>query len=151
MVSRELRDKAQKIAAHLLEASEDDLEWETGRFFVKGAPEKSKTIQDVAFAAYTNIPEGMEGGLEGVYYYDPPNMTYPFGTYAVVVEIDRGTGAWKVLKVRRRRRLRRPHQPDDRRGPDHGRPHRGLRDRRDGADRPSTRTATASAPTSWTT
>ncbi len=98
MVSRRIRAKAQKIAAHLLEASEDDLEWEKGRFVVKGAPEKSKTIQDVAFAAYTNIPEGMEGGLEGVYYYDPPNMTYPFGTYAVVVEIDRGTGAWKVLR-----------------------------------------------------
>jgi carbon-monoxide dehydrogenase large subunit len=98
MVSRRIRAKAQKIAAHLLEASEDDLEWEKGRFVVKGAPEKSKTIQDVAFAAYTNIPEGMEGGLEGVYYYDPPNMTYPFGTYAVVIEIDRGTGAWKVLR-----------------------------------------------------
>ncbi len=98
MVSRRIRAKAQKIAAHLLEASEDDLEWENGRFVVKGAPEKSKTIADVAFAAYTNIPEGMEGGLEGVYYYDPPNMTYPFGTYAVVVEIDRGTGAWKVRR-----------------------------------------------------
>jgi aerobic carbon-monoxide dehydrogenase large subunit len=98
MVSRRIRKKAQKIAAHLLEASEDDLEWEQGRFVVKGAPEKSKTIADVAFAAYTNIPEGMEGGLEGVYYYDPPNMTYPFGTYAVAVEIDRGTGAWKVLR-----------------------------------------------------
>jgi carbon-monoxide dehydrogenase large subunit len=98
MVSRRIRAKAQKIAAHLLEASEEDLEWEDGRFVVKGAPEKSKTIADVAFAAYTNIPEGMEGGLEGVYYYDPPNMTYPFGTYAVVVEIDRGTGAWKVRR-----------------------------------------------------
>jgi carbon-monoxide dehydrogenase large subunit len=98
MVSRRIRAKAQKIAAHLLEASEDDLEWEGGKFVVKGAPEKSKTIADVAFAAYTNIPEGMEGGLEGVYYYDPPNMTYPFGTYAVVVEIDRGTGAWKVRR-----------------------------------------------------
>ena len=69
-----------------------------GRFVVKGAPEKSTSIQDIAFAAYTNIPEGMEGGLEGVYYYDPPNFTFPFGTYAVVVEVDRGTGAWKVLR-----------------------------------------------------
>jgi len=99
MVSRRVRNKAKKIAAHLLEASEDDIDFEDGRFVVKGAPEKAKTIQDVAFAAYTNVPEGMEGGLEGVYYYDPPNMTYPFGTYAVVVEIDRGTGAWKVLKM----------------------------------------------------
>ena len=98
MVSRRIRAKAQKIAAHLLEASEDDLEWEKGKFVVKGAPEKSTSIQDIAFAAYTNIPEGMEGGLEGVYYYDPPNFTFPFGTYAVVVEVDRGTGAWKVLR-----------------------------------------------------
>jgi aerobic carbon-monoxide dehydrogenase large subunit len=99
MVSRRIRAKAQKIAAHLLEASEDDLEWKDGRFSVKGAPERSTTIQDIAFAAYTNVPEGMEDGLEGVYYYDPPNMTYPFGTYAVVVEVDPGTGAWKVRKV----------------------------------------------------
>ena len=66
MVSRKLRDKAKKIAAHLLEASEDDLEWETGRFVVKGAPDRAKTIQEVAFAAYTNLPEGIEAGLEGV-------------------------------------------------------------------------------------
>jgi aerobic carbon-monoxide dehydrogenase large subunit len=99
MVSRRIRAKAQKIAAHLLEASEDDLEWKDGRFSVKGAPDRSTSIQDIAFAAYTNVPDGMEDGLEGVYYYDPPNMTYPFGTYAVVVEIDRGTGAWKVRKV----------------------------------------------------
>src|SRR5207247_380662 len=55
--------------------------------------------QDVAFAAYTNLPDGVEAGLEGVHYYDPPNMTYPFGTYAVVVEVDRGTGQWKVKRV----------------------------------------------------
>jgi carbon-monoxide dehydrogenase large subunit len=99
MVARRVRAKAQKIAAHLLEASEDDLEWTQGHFSVKGAPEKTTSIQDIAFAAYTNVPEGMEDGLEGVYYYDPPNMTYPFGTYLVVVEIDRGTGAWKVQRM----------------------------------------------------
>jgi aerobic carbon-monoxide dehydrogenase large subunit len=99
VISRKLRDKARSIAAHLLEAAEDDLEWEAGRFFVKGAPDRSKTIQDVAFAAYTNLPDGVEAGLEGVTYYDPPNMTFPFGTYAVVVEVDRGTGEWKVRRV----------------------------------------------------
>jgi aerobic carbon-monoxide dehydrogenase large subunit len=99
VIARKLRDKGKQIAAHLLEASADDIEFEEGRFFVKGSPDRSKTIQDVAFAAYTNLPEGMEAGLEGVNYYDPPNMTYPFGTYAVVVEIDRGTGQWKVQKV----------------------------------------------------
>jgi len=99
MVSRKLREKGRKIAAHLLEAAEEDLEWERGRFFVKGSPDKGKTIQEIAFAAYTNLPEGMEAGLEGVHYYDPPNMTYPFGTYAVVVDVDKGTGQVKVKRV----------------------------------------------------
>jgi carbon-monoxide dehydrogenase large subunit len=99
MVSRKLREKARKLAAHLLEAAEEDLEWERGKFFVKGSPDRSKTIQEAAFAAYTNFPEGMEPGLEGVHYYDPPNMTYPFGTYAVVVDIDKGTGQVKVKRM----------------------------------------------------
>jgi len=99
VISRKLREKAKRIAAHLLEVEPEDLDWEIGRFSVKGAPDKSVTIQDVAFAAYTNLPEGMEPGLEGVNYYDPPNMTFPFGTYAVVVEIDRGTGQWRVDRV----------------------------------------------------
>jgi carbon-monoxide dehydrogenase large subunit len=99
MVARRVREKAVKLAAHLLEASEDDIEYEAGRFFVRGAPENAKTIQDVAFAAYTNFPDGMEPGLEGVYYYDPPNLTFPFGTYAVVVEVDADTGEWKVQRV----------------------------------------------------
>ena len=99
MVSRKLRDKAKKIAAHLLEASEADVEFDHGKFFVRGSPSKSKTIQDVAFAAYTNLPDGMEAGLEGVTYYDPPNMTFPFGTYLVVVDIDRGTGQVKVRRM----------------------------------------------------
>jgi carbon-monoxide dehydrogenase large subunit len=99
MVSRRIREKAVKLAAHLLEASEEDIEYADGRFFVKGAPENAKTIQEVAFAAYTNFPDGMEAGLEGVYYYDPPNLTFPFGTYAVVVEVDPDTGVWKVTKM----------------------------------------------------
>jgi carbon-monoxide dehydrogenase large subunit len=99
VVARKLRDKARKLAAHLLEASEEDLEWERGRFFVKGSPDRSKTIQEAVFAAYTNLPEGMEPGLEGVTYYDPPNMTYPFGTYAVVVDVDKGTGQVKVRRM----------------------------------------------------
>ena len=99
MVARKLREKARTIAAHLLEAAEEDLEWDTGRFYVKGSPDKAKTIQEIAFAAYTNVPEGMEAGLEGVHYYDPPNMTYPFGTYAVVVDVDKGTGQVKVRRV----------------------------------------------------
>src|SRR5438874_1387502 len=99
VAARKVRDKARKLAAHLLEASEDDLEWSGEGFAVKGAPDRAKTIQEIAFAAYTDHPEGMEAGLEATNYYDPPNMTYPFGTYAVVVEIDRGTGQWAVKKV----------------------------------------------------
>ena len=98
MAARKIRDKAKKIAAHLLECSEEDLEWETGKFFVKGAPSKSKTIQEIAFAAYTNIPVGLEAGLEAVNYYDPPNLTFPFGTYICVVDIDKGTGEVKVRR-----------------------------------------------------
>ena len=99
MVARRVREKAARIAAHLLEVSEEDVEFSKGRFSVKGAPDKVVTIQDAAFAAYTNFPDGMEAGLEGVYYYDPPNLTFPFGTYAVVVEVDPDTGVWKVRRM----------------------------------------------------
>ncbi len=98
VAARKVRAKAKKIAAYLLEVDEADLEWKDYAFRVKGAPDKTKTMQDVAFAAYTNVPEGLEAGLEAVDYYDPPNMTYPFGTYICVVDIDRGTGDWKVRK-----------------------------------------------------
>jgi len=99
MVSRRVREKAVKLAAHLLEVSEDDIEYEAGKFSVKGAPDKVVTIQDVAFAAYTNFPDGMESGLEAVFYYDPPNLTFPFGTYAVAVEVDPETGVWEVKRM----------------------------------------------------
>jgi aerobic carbon-monoxide dehydrogenase large subunit len=98
VAARKVRDKARKIAAYLLEVAEDDLVWEPGKFSVKGAPSKSKTIQDIAFAAYTNHPQGMEAGLEAVSYYDPPNLTYPFGSYICVVDIDSGTGEVKVRR-----------------------------------------------------
>ena len=99
MVARRVREKATKLAAHLLEVSEDDIEFAAGKFSVKGAPDKVVSIQDTAFAAYTNFPQGMEAGLEGVYYYDPPNLTFPFGTYAVAVEVDEDTGEWKVRRM----------------------------------------------------
>ena len=98
MAARKIRDKAKKIAAHLLEVSEEDLVWEPGKFSVKGAPQKSKTIQEIAFAAYTNHPQGLEAGLEAVSYYDPPNLTFPFGSYICVVDLDRGTGEVKIRR-----------------------------------------------------
>jgi carbon-monoxide dehydrogenase large subunit len=98
MAARKIKAKAKKIAAHLLEVGEDDLEWNVDRFQVKGSPDQVKTIQEIAFAAYTNHPQGMEAGLEAVDYYDPPNLTFPFGSYICVVDIDKGTGEVKVRR-----------------------------------------------------
>ncbi|MCL6552814.1 MAG: carbon-monoxide dehydrogenase large subunit [Firmicutes bacterium] len=98
VAARKILAKARKIAAHLLEAHEDDLVWERGRFHVKGSPERAKTIQEIAFAAYTNHPPGLEAGLEAVAYYDPPNLTFPFGSYICVVDIDKGTGEVKIRR-----------------------------------------------------
>ncbi len=96
--ARKIHAKAKKIAAHLLEVSENDLEFDVDRFQVKGLPEKMKTMKEVCWAAYNNVPAGMEPGLEAVDYYDPPNMTYPFGAYICVVDIDVDTGATKVRR-----------------------------------------------------
>ncbi|MGZ4761554.1 MAG: aerobic carbon-monoxide dehydrogenase large subunit [Ilumatobacteraceae bacterium] len=98
VAARKIRAKARLLAAHLLEANPDDLEWENGKFFVKGSPDRSKTIQEISFAAYTNHPQGMEAGLEAVDYYDPPNLTFPFGSYICVVDIDKGTGQVTVRR-----------------------------------------------------
>ncbi len=98
MAARKIREKAKKIAAHLLEVSEEDLEWNVNKFEVKGSPGKFKTIKDIAFAAYTNHPQGMEAGLEAVNYYDPPNLTFPFGSYIAVIDIDKGTGEIHVRR-----------------------------------------------------
>ena len=75
VASRKVRDKARKLAAHLLEAAEDDLEWTNGKFSVKRSPDRVKTIQEIAFAASTHFPAGVEIGLEAAAYYDPPNLT----------------------------------------------------------------------------
>ncbi|HLB80987.1 MAG TPA: aerobic carbon-monoxide dehydrogenase large subunit, partial [Dongiaceae bacterium] len=96
--ARKIHTKAKKIAAHLLEVAEGDLTWDVDRFRVKGLPEKQATIKEIAWAAYNRVPEGMEHGLEAVDYYDPPNMTYPFGAYVCVVDIDRFTGEAKVRR-----------------------------------------------------
>jgi aerobic carbon-monoxide dehydrogenase large subunit len=99
MVARKLAEKAKRIAAHLLEAADEDIALDAGKFSVRGTPDRFVTIQEVALAAYTNLPDGMEYGLEGVHYYDPPNLTYPFGSYVVVVEVDADTGVWKVQRM----------------------------------------------------
>jgi len=86
--------KARKIAAHLLEASEEDVEFADGRFAVKGVPAKTVPWADVTLQAYLahNLPDGLEPGLEETTFYNPSNFVYPFGTHVAVVEIDRETG-----------------------------------------------------------
>jgi carbon-monoxide dehydrogenase large subunit len=97
IAARRVREKASKVAAHLLEVGEADVEWKDYKFQVKGVPSKSVTMKEVAFAAYTN-PGPNEPGLEATNYYDPPNMTFPNGTYIAVVTVDRETGEVKVQR-----------------------------------------------------
>jgi carbon-monoxide dehydrogenase large subunit len=75
-----------------------DLEWDLDRFVVKGAPERFKTMKEIAFAAYNQAIPGLEPGLEAVSYYDPPNMTYPFGAYVCVMDVDVDTGEARVRR-----------------------------------------------------
>jgi len=100
LVARKVKDKAQIIASGMLEVSVADLEWTKGAFNVKGDPSKSVTIQDIAMKAHGagDLPEGLEGGLEAQICYNPENLTYPFGAYICVVDIDPGTAEVKVRR-----------------------------------------------------
>ena len=98
MAGRKIRAKAQMIAAYLLEVHDNDVEFDVDRFVVKGSPEQFKTMKEIAYAAYNQAIPGLEPGLEAVSYYDPPNMTYPFGAYVCVMDIDVDTG---VPEIRR--------------------------------------------------
>jgi carbon-monoxide dehydrogenase large subunit len=93
-------EKGKRIAAHLLEAAVEDVVFEDGKFSVKGAPDKSKALAEVSLQAYLahNYPADLEPGLVATTFYDPPNFTYPFGTHIAVIEIDRETGAIKLLR-----------------------------------------------------
>ena len=94
MAARKVRDKAKVIAAHLLEAAVEDMEFADGKYFVKGSPDKAKTLPEVALMAHLawNMPAGVEAGLEGSMFYDPPNFTFPYGAHLAVVEVDATTG-----------------------------------------------------------
>jgi carbon-monoxide dehydrogenase large subunit len=100
VVSQRVREKAKIIAATALECSVDDLEWELGRWQVKGDPDNGKTIQELALLAHSNLelPEGVEGHLDAQAVYNPPNLTYPFGAYICVVDVDPGTGHVQVRR-----------------------------------------------------
>ena len=93
-------EKARKIAAHELEAAEDDLEFDAGTFTVRGAPDTAKTIPEIAFAAWTahNLPDGLEPNLESSAAYDPENFVFPYGAHICAVEVDTETGEVGVLK-----------------------------------------------------
>jgi carbon-monoxide dehydrogenase large subunit len=94
LATRKIKEKAKLLTSHLLEAAVEDIEYADGKFFVRGFPEKHKTIQDIALMANVawNMPQGMEPGLEATTFYDPPNFVYPFGTHVAVVEVDSETG-----------------------------------------------------------
>lgn len=92
-------EKGAKIAAHLLEASVEDLEYAEGKWTVKGT-DKSVGFGDVSLTAYVphNYPEGLEPGLDFSSFYDPANFTYPFGCHIAIVEIDKETGTVKIKR-----------------------------------------------------
>ena len=100
MSLQKVRDKSKKIAAHLLEAAEEDIVFEDGKLFVRGAPAQAKTFQEVAGAAYyyASLPEDMEPGLEATSFFDPKNFTWPSGTHMAIVEVDSDTGDTKLLR-----------------------------------------------------
>jgi aerobic carbon-monoxide dehydrogenase large subunit len=100
VAAQKVVEKAKKIAAHMLEASEDDIEFEGGRFSVAGSPDRNVTMTEVCEAAYMGheLPEGMEPGLTADYFHNPPNFTFPFGAHICVVEVDTETGKVTVVK-----------------------------------------------------
>jgi carbon-monoxide dehydrogenase large subunit len=100
VVARKVRERARQVAAAMLEASPDDLEWRDGTWSVVGDPSTGKSLAEIALAAHSNLelPEGVEGHLDAVTVYNPPNLTYPFGAYVCVVDLDPGTGQVKVRR-----------------------------------------------------
>jgi aerobic carbon-monoxide dehydrogenase large subunit len=92
-------DKARAITAHALEVSPDDLEYETGRFKVRGT-DRGMTVKECAFEAWHahNLPDGMEPGLDALHAYDPPNFSWPSGCHIAVVEVDSETGDVELLR-----------------------------------------------------
>lgn len=100
VAAQRVRDKARIVASAMLEVAPEDLEWEKGRWFVRGDPSVGAGIAEIAMAAHGSLelPEGVEGHLDAECVYDPPNLTYPFGAYICVVDVDPGTGQVKVRR-----------------------------------------------------
>src|SRR4029077_4172930 len=89
-----IKKKAARIAAHMLEAAPEDIVYEDGKLFVRGSPDRVKTIQEIAWAADLgfDLPLETEPYLDETAYYDTPNCTFPFGTHIAIVEVDEETG-----------------------------------------------------------
>ncbi|NUK56184.1 aerobic carbon-monoxide dehydrogenase large subunit [Streptomyces lunaelactis] len=100
MVSRKVRERARLVASAMLEVNPDDLEWEKGRWFVIGDPDQGRSMAEIALAAHSNLelPEGVEGQLDATCVYNPPNLTFPFGAYICVTDVDADTGQVKVRR-----------------------------------------------------
>jgi carbon-monoxide dehydrogenase large subunit len=98
--AEKIRAKARTIAAHELEVAEEDLEWKEGKFQVAGAPDKAKTIPEIAFSAWTAhaLPADVEPGLFASAVWDPPNFTFPSGAHICVVEVDPDTGLTRIVR-----------------------------------------------------
>jgi len=99
MATEKVIDKARAIAAHMLEANADDLEFAGGTFSVRGSPDQVVPLAGVAFGAFTahDLPDGMEPNLQAQVTFDPSNFVFPFGTHIAVVEVDEATGAVELL------------------------------------------------------
>jgi aerobic carbon-monoxide dehydrogenase large subunit len=95
-----VKDKARKVAAHLLGVTEADLDWTGDRFVVRGSPSQGKGFAELALMANVawNMPAGVEPGLEATAFFDPPNFVFPFGTHICTVEVDVETGEVKILR-----------------------------------------------------
>jgi carbon-monoxide dehydrogenase large subunit len=100
VAARRVRDKARLVAAAMLEVAADDLEWADGGWRVRGDPEQARTIPEIAMAAHSSLalPDGVEGHLDASVVYNPPNLTFPFGAYICVTDVDPGTGEVKVRR-----------------------------------------------------
>jgi carbon-monoxide dehydrogenase large subunit len=100
VAARRVRERARIVAAAMLEVAADDLEWADGAWRVRGDPEQARGIAEIAMAAHSSLrlPDGVDGHLDASAVYSPPNLTFPFGAYICVTDVDPGTGEVKVRR-----------------------------------------------------
>jgi aerobic carbon-monoxide dehydrogenase large subunit len=100
IAARKVRERARLVAAAMLEVAADDLEWLDGKWRVRGDPDQARGITEIALAAHSalELPDGVEGHLDASAVYSPPNLTFPFGAYICVTDVDPGTGEVKVRR-----------------------------------------------------